>query len=172
MLSGEWGADPGRAEEGGDGYFLEHQRLQDELRVSATLWTWRESCGDPHKVGDLRAGRIPEVWGEFDVDCRTNAVTGPRQALVDQLSRGYVRAAPGRLVRTSWDPTTGRLRAAGAGAGHGVELVAFAPVPRHRLRAHATGLRHVRLRAAPGGGTFVTARAAGGDWSLRVTPRP
>ncbi|MCI3949978.1 MAG: hypothetical protein K0R11_1912 [Acidimicrobiales bacterium] len=171
VLSGEWGADPGRAEPGGDGYFLEHQRLQDEVRVSATLWTWRESCGDPHKVADLRAGRVPEVWGEFEVDCRTNAVSGVRQALVDQLSRGYVRAAPGRLVRTSWAPAARRLRAAGAAADRGVELVAFSPVPRDELRARATGLRHLRLRRAPGGGTFVTARAGGGHWSLRVAPR-
>jgi endoglycosylceramidase len=171
VLSGEWGADPGRAEDAGDGYFLEHQRLQDELRMSATLWTWRESCGDPHKVADLRAGRVPEVWGEFDVDCRSNVVVGVRRALLDQLSRGYVRAAPGRLVRTVWDPTTGRLRAAGRHADHGVELVAFVPAPRHDLRTRVRGLRHIRLRAALGGGTFVTARAVGGHWSLRVAPR-
>jgi endoglycosylceramidase len=171
VLSGEWGTDPDRAGEDGDGYFLEHQRLQDELRVSAMLWTWRESCGDPHKVADLRAGRVPEVWGEFEVDCRTNAVLGVRRALVDELSRGYVRAAPGRLLRTSWDPDTRRLRAAGAEAPRGVELVAFTPSPRHRLRTHADGLRHVRFRSAPGGGTYVTARATGGGWSLRVAPR-
>jgi endoglycosylceramidase len=170
VLSGEWGADPDRAEPGGDGYFAEHQRLQDEVRVSATLWTWRESCGDPHKAADLRVGRVPEVWGEFEVDCRTNEVTGVRQALVDQLSRGYVRAAPGRLVRTSWAPAARRLRATGAGADRGTELVAFSPVPRDELRARGTGLRHVRLRRAPGGGTFVTARAAGGRWTLRVAP--
>jgi hypothetical protein len=39
VLSGDWGADPDRAEPGGDGYFAEHQRLQDEVPVSATLWT-------------------------------------------------------------------------------------------------------------------------------------
>jgi endoglycosylceramidase len=171
VLSGEWGADPGRAEDDGDGYFLEHQALQDELRVSATLWTWRESCGDPHKVADLRAGRVPEVWGEFDVDCRTNDVVGTRDALVDQLSRGYVRAAPGRLLRTSWEPGTGRLRAAGAGADRGVELLAFLPPSDGPLRVHVEGLRQVRLRPASGGGTFMTARASGGNWTLRVSPR-
>ena len=51
VLSGEWGADPDRAGARGDGYFLRHQALQDRFRVGATLWTWRESCGDPHKVG-------------------------------------------------------------------------------------------------------------------------
>ena len=70
VLTGEWGADPRRAASG-DPYFLDHQSLQDEFRFGATLWTWRESCGDPHKVGDVRAGRVPYPWGEFDVDCRT-----------------------------------------------------------------------------------------------------
>jgi endoglycosylceramidase len=171
VLSGEWGADPHRAEAGGDGYFLEHQRLQDELGVSATLWTWRESCGDPHKVADLRAGRVPEVWGEFEVDCRSNTVLGPRRALVDQLRRGYVRAAPGRLLRTSWDPVSESLQAAGDGAVRGVELVAFTPSPRTRLRSSSTGLRHLRLREAPGGGTYVLARAEGGSWSLAASVR-
>jgi endoglycosylceramidase len=171
VLSGEWGADPHRAEEGGDGYFLEHQRLQDELGVSATLWTWRESCGDPHKVADLRAGRVPEVWGEFEVDCRTNTVLGRRQPLVDQLTRGYVRAAPGRLLHTSWDPAAESLEAAGAGADRGVELVAFTPTARSQLRTSTSGLRHLRLREAPGGGTYVLARATGGSWSLGASVR-
>ena len=96
VLSGEWGSGPARASDRSDRYFRDHQALQDEFRFGATLWTWRESCGDPHKVGDFRAGRLPEVWGEFAVDCRNNRVTGTRDALVAQLRRGYVRAAPGR----------------------------------------------------------------------------
>ena len=80
---GQW---PERAEDPADVYFRQHQQLQDEFHFSATLWTWRESCGDPHKAGDARRGPVPYVWGEFDVDCRTNTVTGPRQALVDQLT--------------------------------------------------------------------------------------
>ena len=56
VLSGEWGTDPRRAGKP-DRYFVRHQALQDAFRVSATLWTWRESCGDPHKVADMRAGR-------------------------------------------------------------------------------------------------------------------
>jgi endoglycosylceramidase len=98
VLSGEWGADPRRASSLDDSYFLDHQNLQDEFFFGATLWTWRESCGDPHKMADFRAGRVPYVWGEFDVDCTTNAITGVRQDLVDQLTRAYVRAAPGRLL--------------------------------------------------------------------------
>jgi endoglycosylceramidase len=85
VLVGEWGSSPDRANDPNDDYFVRHQDLQDEFGFSSTLWTWRESCGDPHKAGDARAGRVPYVWGEFDVDCTTNTVRGVRTALVEQL---------------------------------------------------------------------------------------
>ncbi len=107
VLVGEWGSSPERAKDPADIYFREHQRLQDQYHFGATLWTWRESCGDPHKASDHRSGTLPYVWGEFDLDCTTNTVTGPRQALLDQLDRAYVRAAPGRLAATTYDPATG-----------------------------------------------------------------
>ena len=69
VLSGEWGADPGRAGPADDPYFLDHQRLQDDFRFGATLWTWRESCGDPHKVADYprrpRADGVGRVRGRL-----------------------------------------------------------------------------------------------------------
>lgn len=167
VLSGEWGSDPDRAADPDDPYFLAHQAYQDEFRVSATLWTWRESCGDPHKAGDYRAGRIPEVWGEFEVDCRTNEVTGVRDALVAQLTRGFVRAAPGRLVATTWDHSSGTLEASGSGAAPGVELVAFYPAARRgEPLVEASGLEDLRLVPAPRGNAYLVARATGSDWRL------
>src|SRR5690606_17343012 len=74
VFSGEWGADPGRASDPADDYFERHQALQDAFRFGATLWTWREACGDPHKAADVRDGRVPKVWGLFEVDCTTNQV--------------------------------------------------------------------------------------------------
>jgi endoglycosylceramidase len=168
VVSGEWGADPGRASPGEDTYFLDHQRLQDDFRFGATLWTWRESCGDPHKVGDYRAGRLPTVWGEFDVDCRTNSVTGVRDDLVRQLTRAYVRAAPGRLRSAAFDPATRRFAAAGGAAGSGVGLEVFFPARRSHLTVTASGLGAVRLRRAPGGSSLITARARGGAWTMQV----
>ncbi len=168
VWSGEWGGDPARAEPMGDGYFADHQALQDDFRFGAALWTWRESCGDPHKVGDFRTGRLPTVWGEFEVDCRTNAVTGVRSDLVAQLTRAYVRAAPGRLGRSTFDPQTKQFQAAGTSAGRGVELVAFYPSVPSRTEVTVVGLRNVRIRPAPGGASYVVARATGGAWSLRV----
>jgi endoglycosylceramidase len=171
ILSGEWGSDPGRAENPDDGYFLSHQRLQDEFRIGATLWTWHESCGDPHKAGDARAGRIPYVWGEFDVDCTNNMIRGVRQALVDQLTRAYVRAAPGKLVVADYDPETGAFAADGADAAPDAELVAFYPAARHGLPTLITsGLTGVEQPAAPNGNVYILARSLGGEWSLRATP--
>jgi endoglycosylceramidase len=169
VLIGEWGSGPERAADPADVYFRQHQALQDEFRFSATLWTWRESCGDPHKASDARAGRVPYVWGEFEVDCTTNTVTGVRQPLVDQLTRGWVRAAPGRLAATTWDPATGVLVASGAAARRKQQLVIYWPARLHGTpEVTVTGLRQVRMRPA-WGGTFILAGATGGDWSVRAS---
>ena len=171
VLVGEWGSGPDRAENPDDRYFLLHQELQDEFRFAATLWTWRESCGDPHKAADYRAGRIPYVWGEFEVDCRTNEVTGARQPLVDQLTRGWVRAAPGPLGALRWRQESGTLDASGSDARAGQELLAFYPASRLGTpRLDTTGLEDVRVVPAPGGNAYVLARATGGSWSLSARP--
>jgi endoglycosylceramidase len=189
VLSGEWGADPGRAGDPDDPYFIRHQNLQDSFRVSATLWTWRESCGDPHKVADLRAGRLPEVWGLFRVSCRDNRVRGPRRALAGQLTRAYVRAAPGRLRRTRYT-SRGSLIASGTAPRRAGPLVAFFPLSpptppggrdqylpsdcvtaRDCLRIRSRGLTGVRLVRGPGDSRYVVAHARGGRWSLSVGSR-
>ncbi len=171
VLSGEWGTDPRRASDPNDGYFRDHQSFQEQFLVSATLWTWRESCGDPHKVSDYRAGRVPYVWGELDVDCTSNTVVGARQVLIDQLTRAFVRAAPGNLQQMSFDPDTGALQASGSGAPAGARLVAFYPASLHpAARASGTGLDGIAEETAPGANIYLTATASGGDWTLRVEP--
>jgi endoglycosylceramidase len=172
VLSGEWGADPRRAGKDGDGYFLAHQGFQDELHVGATLWTWRESCGDPHKIADLRAGaRPPYPWGEFDVDCNTNEVIGERAPLIQDLTRAYPRAAPGRLRLTHYEPRTGTLSVAGGEAAAGAELVVFYPAGKHGVpRVSGEGLGQISFGEAPGGSLLLRARAVGGDWSLAASP--
>ena len=107
----------------------------------------------------------------FEVDCTTNQVTGIRQDLVDQLTRAYVRAAPGRLVETTFDPVAGTLTASGADAPAGAELLAFYPSARlGAAGAVGQGLDDVRLVPATSGDTYVVARAAGGAWSLSLAP--
>lgn len=174
VLSGEWGADPGRAGPDGDGYFSDHQRLQDRFGVSATLWTWRESCGDPHKVDPFRQGDTPEVWGLFEVDCRTNEVAGLRRALRADLQRGWVRAAPGRLATVEWDSVARTLVARGADSEAGTGLVAWLPCtsPDDVDAAPETdGLAQVTVRRAPGGGCLLRTEAVEATWTLRADTR-
>jgi endoglycosylceramidase len=170
VLVGEWGSSPERAKDPADVYFRQHQQLQDEFHFGATLWTWRESCGDPHKAQDARQGTLPYVWGEFDLDCTTNRVVGPRQALLDQLDRAYVRAAPGRLLATTHDPATGELRASGDHARAGTELVAWYPSAPGKIRTtESTGLRFVHVSpSGTDGGSYVTGVATRAAWSIRV----
>jgi endoglycosylceramidase len=170
VLVGEWGSDPRRASDPADGYFAKHQALQDEWRYSATLWTWRESCGDPHKAGDVRAGQVPYVWGEFEVDCRTNTVTGPRRDLVAALRRATVRAAPGQLRIQASSPSAGTFLAIGDGATRGTALDAFVPADRSAITLASVGLVGVRAVAVPGG-TMVRGVSTGGVWGVAITPR-
>jgi endoglycosylceramidase len=167
---GEWGSGPERAEDPDDVYFRSHQQLQDEFHFSAALWTWRESCGDPHKAGDARAGRVPSVWGEFEVDCQTNAVVGTRDALLDQLTRAYVRAAPGELVASTYNAGTGTFSASGRNAPEDAQLWTWYPA-RGRTPDTITfaGLRDVRVRVAPAGGVHITGTTTGASWLLVVS---
>ncbi len=171
VLTGEWGASPSRAGPDGDGYFVDHQALQDEFHVSATLWTWRESCGDPHKVSDARNGANPPVpWGEFEVDCLTNEILGEREDLVRDLMRAYPRAAPGRLASTLYDPATGSLRVSGTHASPDTELVVFHPAAKHGRPTivSSSGLRDVAVSDAPGGAVWVTGRTTAPAWHLEL----
>ena len=165
VLSGEWGADPARID-----YFAAHQALQDQFGFSATLWTWRESCGDPHKVGDMRAGNVPKPWGEFNVDCSTNKVTSQRNELIAALTRGYVRAAPGPYT-TKWDPGKAILTASGDASktARAPVLAWFPGNPKIRLSGNATAPRTTRT---PGGARVIEFRPKAGRWSLEVRPSP
>jgi endoglycosylceramidase len=153
VLTGEWGAARGRLD-----YFQAHLDLQDQFGMSSTQWTWRESCGDPHQRGAALAGTVATgtyaVWG---VDCADNRVLGIGADLTGVLTRGYVRAAPGRLSSVRWDVQGQVLDAAGAQAREGVVLEAVYP---GRGSVSATGLRRVRAASVPGG-ELVTAAARG-----------
>lgn len=167
VFSGEWGAGPERASDPADGYFLRHQSLQDDFRFGATIWTWRESCGDPHKSGPILDGEIPGVWGAFEVDCRTNEISGERADLLDDLTRALLRAAPGRIERASYDEAAGTFEAAGANAPAGAELVAFWPSSKHGTPSvSGGGVDDLRVVSAPGGQAWIVGRARGGAWTL------
>ena len=172
ILVGEWGSDPRRAEDPGDDYFELHQTLQDQFRFGATLWTWREACGDPHKAGDVRAGVVPYVWGLFDVDCASNQVAGMRAALRAALLRPALRAAPGRVSDVAWDPVARRFEARGESAAAGTSFVVFwpssdGPPP----RTDTKGLEGVHAVHARGGHHFVVGWSRGGAWDMTLEDR-
>ena len=174
VFSGEWGTGPQRAGADGDGYFIAHQELQDDYGFSATLWTWRESCGDPHKIDAYRDGEVPTVWGLFEVDCQTNEVEGTRSELAAELRWGTIRAAPGRLADTAWDPATGQLTGTGEDAVPGTELEAWVPCADAEGVAvtRDDGLAQMRVATRTPGGCRITARATDESWALTVTATP
>jgi endoglycosylceramidase len=172
VLSGEWGADPRRAADPADDYFLLHQALQDEYGISATLWTWREACGDPHKAADWRAGTDPYVWGLFDVDCATQTITGVRAPLAAQLRRPALRAAPGRIDAIAIDPLARTLDARGTTAARS-SFVVFVPGPVGRPpRVSGDGIESFAWKPAPGGGAYVSGWVRPGAWRLAIGPGP
>ena len=103
VLTGEWGGDPARATNEPGDYFLTHQALQDEFRIGATLWTWKQSCGDPHAATHGGAPPLPP-WNVYEMDCS-------RRPQPDR------RAAPRPRPRSP-----ARLRSSGAGTADGHEL--------------------------------------------------
>jgi endoglycosylceramidase len=172
VFSGEWGADPGRASDPDDDYFERHQALQDAFRFGATLWTWREACGDPHKAADVRDGRVPKVWGLFEVDCLRNEVLGPRTDLVDALRRPLLRAAPGPIDSVAWEPEAGRFHARGMQARRNQSFFVFWPARfGTKPRLAGEGVHGLHLVPAPGGNRFVAGWARGGAWELVIEAR-
>lgn len=171
VLSGEWGSDPERAAPEGDSYFLDHLGFQDNFHFGSTLWTWRESCGDPHKTADYRAGRIPIVWGEFEVDCEDNTVLGPRVDLVHQLTRPALRAAPGRIDVVEYDPVSGYFRASGIEATGG-ELLVFYPISKHGQPTVSvdSGLGEVVMHSVGNDKLYLVAEVIDSTWSLELSP--
>ena len=176
----------------GDRYFLRHQALQDCVpRERHALDLARELRRPAQGRGDRRAGRVPEVWGEFEVNCRTNRVTRLRRALIGELTRGYVRAAPGRLLSARYSPGPALVGASGARRGRDGPLVAFlpaltggrgrrhGPVPARQVRNGAGLPAHPHAGAAgPAAGArrparrrYVVAAPKGGAWALSVRSR-
>ena len=169
VVTGEWGSGPTRAADPDDDYFERHLGEQDSYRFGATIWTWREACGDAHKYNDTRDGRIPYVWGFFEVNCETNTIEGPRTEYREVLQKMTVRFAPGPLSEVDWTPDDTELAANGEEAPSGNRLEVFVPVDDPAMvEVDSSGLG--TIDSTPWfGGTLFYARAAGGPWSIRLT---
>lgn len=174
VFAGEWGTDPHKAYEPGRTYFIEYVDWLDQFHLGSALWLWIESCGDPHEGYQFRAGNQAHIygWGLFDMNCLTNEIASARVPLWEQMTRGYVRAAPGRLGTMRWDHFSGVLDVDGSDARPGTELVIFYPASKRGTPVvEATGLGAVRLDPAPGGNLYLRAGATASRWSLQASPR-
>ncbi len=168
VITGEWGSGPERAASDEDDYFERHLAEQDRYRIGATIWTWREACGDPHKYEPARNGQIPEVWGFFEVDCETNTIEGPRVALTEVIRKMTVRFAPGPLGMVQWDLDDELLRAEGQDARAGNRLEVFVPTTdASSLLVETSGLGEIATQPWFGG-SLLYAEADGGAWSIRI----
>ena len=169
VLTGEWGGDPLRADGTGEDYFSQHLDLQDEFRIGSVLWTWKQSCGDPHAAThDPDTAPPLPPWSVYRMDCEgnSNRIAGQYGKLVRSLRRAYVRRAPGRLASMSFDPDTGRLRASGKGARRtDGPLEVYLPLTRARLTLK--GLNRVHAKKV-GPGMVVWLAPKGGPWELRA----
>jgi len=168
VVTGEWGSGPTRAADPEDDYFERHLQEQDRHRFGATIWTWREACGDAHKYNDVRDGRIPYVWGFFEVNCENNSIEGPRTEYRDVLQKMTVRFAPGALSEVDWAKNDTTLEASGDDATAGNRLEVFVPTDDPTLvELESSGLG--TIESTPWfGGTLFYAGAAGGPWSIRL----
>jgi len=119
VLTGEWGGDPLRATGKGDDYFSQHLNLQDEFLIGSALWTWKQSCGDPH-AATHDPGTAPPLppWSVYRMDCEgsANRIVGQHAKLVRSLRRPFVRRAPGRITSVRYYPEKRLLFASGNGA--------------------------------------------------------
>ncbi len=171
VVTGEWGSSPTRAADPEDDYFERHLGEQERYRFGATLWTWREACGDAHKYNDVRDGRVPYVWGFFEVDCETNTIDGPRTALREVMRKMTVRFAPGPLNEVVWSPDDRGLSASGEDAPAGDRLEVWVPNgDPSAVDIEASGLKPVES-VSWFGGTLFYANADGGPWSIQLAAR-
>lgn len=173
IFAGEWGTatenhhGTQRTGPDGDGYFLDHQRWQDEFRISAAIWEWSESYGDPHKVKPgVDMSTVP-VAGMVDVDWETNEIIGERHDLIHDLLRPYPKAAPGALDHTFYDPATGEIVVRASAAPIGAQVVIFYPGTKHGTpRIAGEGLGPIEVQLTAGGNAHIVAETTHGDWSL------
>lgn len=179
VLTGEWGGDPNRATGGDDDYFNAHQALQDEFRIGATVWTWKQSCGDPH-AATHDPGTVPPLppWSIYRMDCEdgANRIVGPFANLSKDLRRAYVRRAPGRLTSTSYSQDDRVFKASGKrGRAVSGQVEVFYPrTTRIRIKIDKPYPRHpVSFRQLGKGktrGLVISIPVKPGVWTIEIRP--
>ncbi len=141
---------------------------EDRRLLGGTWWQWRQPCGDPHSIGPT---------GEYEVvhlnrlGCPGDIELGQTEEFVRVLSRGYPRAAPGRLVSLSSDPSNGLLMLEATAFDAGGELVVWTPTTEATHHVGLVGLSDLRALDVSGGRILFATVDAPGPYSLRVEPK-
>jgi endoglycosylceramidase len=145
---------------------------QDSRMVGGTWWQWRQTCGDPHSVAGPGKPASADQVHLITRSCGDGATHDTDLRDTEQflriLGRSYPRAAPGHLTGLTSDVATGKLTTAGSGATQGSPLVVWLPTIHGATpKPSVTGLTDTELHTVDGG-SILTAKATGGDWSLAV----
>ena len=77
-------------------------------RFGATIWTWREACGDAHMYARLAMVSSPWFTAFSRWTARPTRSNGPRTALVDVMQKMTVRFAPAHWARSIGHRTIAR----------------------------------------------------------------
>ncbi|HUO05300.1 MAG TPA: cellulase family glycosylhydrolase [Candidatus Binataceae bacterium] len=169
VLTGEWGASPSSAGDVG-GYFEEMIADQDSEQWSTALWLYQPSCGDPSSYRQDLA--TIDLWGFHDTACvgpDANVPGAVRDPIFNRVSRPALHFAPSRIDSIAWDPVGNIFTASGSQAPKGSQMNLFVPRNHAGLKVSTAGLTGLTTRGSHGG-RRITARANGGDWSVRVAP--
>ena len=112
------------------------------------------------------------MWGYRDVVCvdpDSNAPGAVRAPLFERISRPALHFAPGPIDAIEWNPASRVFSVSGGAAIAGNEMVLFVPGNHRDLEVAISGLADLAVGEIHGGRRF-TARAIGGEWSVRVAP--
>jgi endoglycosylceramidase len=141
---------------------------EDARAVGGAWWQWRQTCGDPHSVGEPGGRATEDQVHLLTRTCPGDTDAGPTDAFLQILGRPYPRAAPGRITELHSDPATGALavRATGAVPGTAAPLVVWLPGTATKPTT-TDGLTEVRLTEVPGG-RILTATPTAADYALAV----
>ena len=134
--------------------------LEDEYRIGGAYWVWKQACGDPQNgIQDIGDGLVIQ-------DCATGGFSGTNDAVLDILSRGYPRSAPGKITSLSAEGSTFSLTGTVPGYTCGLEVWIPGPGGGGFTAEGLSGLETKDLD----GGLLVTGCAMGGDYRLTTDP--
>ncbi len=142
---------------------------EDRHLLAGAWWQWRQPCGDPHSVGPTGEHTVVHL---NSLACPGDIDLGPTEPLFRVFSRGYPRAAPGRLQSLESDPETGRLDVRATVDTPGGELIVWTPTAAETHDVVLDGPADLRTFPVGDGRVLVATVDAAGDYGLSVVRRP